>query len=684
MIKQNVIHSLLFLILSNGLIAQKTDKLFKEAEKLFFEENFKEALVGFNQIMEIEPTHQQAEYKAEICILLTTNQDMSFEKMRSFSETLGRQDKFYPYWMGRIYARQYNYDMAIASWESFLRQDGYKSKEIVAETRAFLADARKKKSFLTSPADFRMTQLDGSINSESAELSPVFIQATNELLFVSSKEAAEDKETFRVYHSTFQNGAWNPVSEIEALGLYTRETANLQVVDEDGKLFVFDPRKGGDLFYSEAVQGKWRIPVEFDSKVTGNDINSHFFINSHEDRIIFSTRTKANGLDLYQSFKDVRTGKWTKPTPFAPEINGMGDEDSPYLSEDEMTLYFSSTGHSSIGGYDVFMSEFDSVNLAWSEPVQLGFPINSPGDEINFKLSSDGSFGYLSSNRIESLGDFDIYYFNKIEKIELKGSVIDEQAKQPFTDAIIRFVSEQYPSETLVLSTGEKGRYFAEIIAGDTYTVEVLRGDSIVYTDKLEIQKTEGLSTTYLKDFILNSPGLSSIQLVHTVSSVEERAFNEIQSDIESERLSINRTSEMSDYISFEMPLAVGPVHDLPKPHQTGRKAIIHNVYFDFGTARLSQNAQPVLEDLYNVLVQNPGLTIEIGGHTDNVGSPDVNEWLSQNRAEAVKSWLIRKGIGDSRLTTRGYGAALPLASNDDEKNGRELNRRIEVLVINK
>jgi outer membrane protein OmpA-like peptidoglycan-associated protein len=120
-----------------------------------------------------------------------------------------------------------------------------------------------------------------------------------------------------------------------------------------------------------------------------------------------------------------------------------------------------------------------------------------------------------------------------------------------------------------------------------------------------------------------------------------------------------------------------------PVNYSVGKKVIIHNVYFNFGTTGVTEDSDPVLEELYQSLVRSPNLKVEIGGHTDNIGSAEVNLWISGNRAKKIRNWLIKRGINGNRLVARGYGASRPLASNDDEEDGRELNRRIEIRVIN-
>ncbi len=644
---------------------RKLKKVYAYAEKQFYQENFFPALEAYQFVLNGDPDYEDADYKAEICSLLTEYREKSIDKLLSYESTKGKNDKFYYYWLGRAYVSKYMFEEGMETWEKFLSSKARKSEIIVEETRDFIKDARVKMDFFLNADDFEIHQLGQEINSKGAELSPVYFEEKEELLFASSRKNIEG-DVFRIYHAIKQDDGWTDLSEVNVLGDFIRETANLEVVNEDGKLFLFDVKKG-DLFYSETSNGKWMRPREWDSKLSSTHIKSHFFINEHEDRIVFSTNVEAKtkGLDLYQTFRDAQSGKWSKPAPFADIINGPMDEDSPYLSPDESTLYFSSNGHGSIGGLDIFKTVFDSTTRTWSEPVNLGFPINSPDDEVQFKMNLDGESGYFSSNRLNSKGDYDIYFFWEIEKIDIRGRVFNASTKSPVQDAIIKFTPSQYTDEFFRSHLDENGKYSTEIISDETYLVEIIKDKKVLFTDNFEIHETGGEKTTYIKDFVFNADiddPSSDKQLI------EDDRITEPQQVADSE------TRKIQDEISIEQVkrLAIDP----------SKKAIIHNIYFGFGTAGLSRASNPVLEELKKVLENNPEMIVEIGGHTDSIGPEEVNNWLSENRAKAVRKWLIDHGVESNRLIAKGYGESRPMASNDDEKEGRELNRRIEVMVL--
>ena len=439
-------------------------------------------------------------------LALGERREESLDQLIEFRDTDGKEDELYPYYLGKAYDYRYEFQKASETYESLLngaRSLSNTHEEIVKE--ALTLTKRKMEAF-ANPDNYEIQQLPAPINSQFAELSPTYFKEKHELLFASSRASYDGDEKFDIYHAKGDAADWSDISTVPVLGQFDRSTANIEVVDEDGKLFLFNPVKGGDLFYSETTDGAWETPKEFDSKITSTYLESHFFINEHEDRIIFASakNAKKTGLDLYQSFKDPETGKWTKPAPFANVINSEFDEDSPYLTHDEKTLYFSSNGHNGIGGYDVFKSEFDVATSTWSEPENLGFPINSPEDEIHFKINADGKSGYFSSDRLHTLGDFDIYFYFEISKVKIEGKVFDETSQRLLSDVEVVFTPSKYEEEKFRSKTSSRGVYKMEIISDEIYRVEIKRDDKVIFIDQFEIHEVGGdYSTTHIKDFMI-------------------------------------------------------------------------------------------------------------------------------------------------------------------------------------
>jgi len=680
-----------------GVEAQKLYKLHKEAEEAFFDERFGDAVPIYETILEADSSFEDVSYKYEIARLLSDRQYTDMSTFLGFEKTMSKRDKFFYYWKGRVLLEEYDFEEAEESLQQFLKRPERKSPIIVNEAKKWVAEAQAAKKFLDNPENYEIHLLHEGVNTQQAELSPVFFAGKEELLFLSNRDERKPDE-FQIYHTRHEgNRAWSDPTRVYNVGTFTRDNANIEVVAEDGRLFQFRTKKGGDLFYSEPTESKdgWSVPREFDSKITTTHLSSHFFINEHEDRIIFAKEVgnkKSPNLDLYESFKDPESGKWSNPSVFANNINSDYNEDSPFLSADEKTLYFASDGHETMGGYDIFKSEFNEASNSWSEPVSLGFPINSPDDEIHFKLNPDQKSGYFTSNRLNTFGDYDIFFFWEVNTVRIKGKVLDGETGEPVAGVRIYFRPIEYLDLYYYSETNANGEYSTEITADDIFKVELKYSDkSIVDLGEFEIHETGGTNTTHIKDFYVGGSGEEEgeedeSRVAADRSSVGAPATNMSAPAAPTARPQRdNSTIDVSDaQVNREVRYEEVPIEDLANPpslRSTGRKAIVRNVYFEFDDSRIVDESVPVLNSLLSLMKQNPGLSIEIAGHTDNIGSKAINQRVSERRAKAVRKWLIQNGIDGSRLSAKGYGESIPLASNDDELEGRELNRRIELIV---
>lgn len=492
-----------------SLHGQGVKKLYSKAEKLFYDEQFDEARIIYEQIVASDPAFRAAIYKREICILLTDRLYSDLSKFNAFEDEMKYKDKFYYYWKGRVMLGQYRLEEAMVYLRRFLTSPAPKSQIIIKEAYKWVKWCQRAKVFMDNPGYYEIHRLEAGVNTKQAELSPVFFAGHEELLFVSNRDETK-KDQYEIYHTRHEGDQkWSEPSIVEGIGTFSRDQANIEVVAEDGRLFHFREDKGGSLYYSEPSESKmgWSMPVVFDSKVASAHLHSHFFINEHEDRILFAKNVggkKGKNLDLFQTYKDAETGDWSNPAPFAPTINSPYDEDSPYLSPDETELYFSSNGHHTMGGYDVFRSTFDKETLTWSAPKNLGFPVNSPDDELHFKLNPDQISGYFSSNRLNTIGDFDIFFFWEIHKVNIQGRVIDNKTGEPVTRGRIFFRPLAYPQLYYFSPIDEEGQYNTVLSADEAFTVEIKKENGeIISLDQFEIHVTGGTQTTYLKDFYL-------------------------------------------------------------------------------------------------------------------------------------------------------------------------------------
>ena len=633
--------------------AQNLDKKKLKAESLFFTEKFDKAREAYEELKGLAPSYGTGLYRLEICSLLTIAKNKPMTRLESYAGTQGRKDKFYHYWMTKIYFQQNNYKKAIESGTKFVNSKQYKSKEIIQEIKDLRKKAQIIDDYYSKPANYEVEHLHQNVNSNFHESSPVYFRDKEELLFLSSRPVSGEKgkgETFYIYESRRDGNEWAKPRRLANLGSYKLENANIEVVRNDGRLFVYTDKSGGDLFYSEMTGGSWSALKEFDAKITDTKLESHFYINEKEDRIIFADRKKGDtkDLDLYQSVKDPNTNAWSAPQHITSKINSDQDEDYPFLSADEKTLYFSSKGHGSIGGFDIFKSELNESTNSWSEPVVLAYPMNTPDDDIQFKIDEEINSGYFVSNRVESKGRYDIFFFHEADKVFVEGSVLDGKGDL-VSNAELRFVPKRSTGLLVQSMTDEGGKFDVTVGADDDIMVEIKINRELVHSEEFHSPAANGSSGVFTIDFTL---------------PVEKEAFAEEVAVVET----IDPKYSKVEHISTKF--------------RKSNKARIGNIYFRLNDYALPYESNEILETLLTSLKQNPELRFEISGHTDNQGLAENNLVLSEKRAQSVVDYLVSNGIDAGRLEAKGYGETRPLASNDDEINGRELNRRIEVAVL--
>ena len=382
-----------------------------------------------------------------------------------------------------------------------------------------------------------------------------------------------------------------------------------------------------DIYFSENVNGEWSKIKPLSDKINkANSWESQPSISTDGKTLYFISDRQGGygGYDIYKSTME-DNGEWGAPVNLGPTINSKGNEKSPFIHPDGITLYFSSDGWPGMGGYDIFYSKLDD-NGAFSKPVNLGYPINSPDNEIGFFVSTDGTKGYFASNKFSGKGGWDLYSFDLYEEARpekvlfIKGTVKDESSTLPVKAKIeLRNVETKKVSE-IPLDTNT-GKYVAVTPFKNDYVMTIKKEGYV--SESKYIAKT---------DTVFSAPA-------------------NIDMDI--------------------------------KPIELNKSYRINDIYFDFNSFQLNPESKIVLDQFIEFLNFNPSLDIEIQGHTDNIGNDAENLKLSANRAKAVYDYLVQMGISSERLTYKGFGKTKPVATNETEE-GRAKNRRTVFLITKK
>jgi outer membrane protein OmpA-like peptidoglycan-associated protein len=342
---------------------------------------------------------------------------------------------------------------------------------------------------------------------------------------------------------------------------------------------------------------------------------------------LYFVSNRKGGYGGYDIWKSVLTDKgWGEPQNLGPNINTAYNEQSPFIHADDSTLYFCSNGWPGMGGQDLFVSKLGKDGV-WQKPVNLGYPINTNGDESGLTISANGSTAYFSSNNLNGMGGFDIYTFEMPLNIRphlvtyVKGIVSDIKTKQPL-EAAVEIIDLQnnlpvYQDSSAV----DRGDFLVTLTSGKNYGLNISKDGYLFYSENFSLEGHE-----------------------------PSKPFN---------------------------------INVLLEPIEVGNKVILKNIFFDSNKFEIKPDSKPELDKLVDFLTLNPSLHIEISGHTDNVGNDQANQTLSENRAKAVFAYLIANKIAPARLVYKGYGKTQPIAPNETEED-RSKNRRTEFKIIAK
>lgn len=435
--------------------------------------------------------------------------------------------------------------------------------------------------------------------------------------------------SYRIADNVFDNGKEMPYpfNRNENEGGATITGNNKELIYTVCKM-VTSPRQyyNCDLYSSKNIKGYWTdiVPLERVNRPDTWESMPSVTADGRELYFVSNRPGGVGGYDIYKSFKD-ENGEWSEPINVGEHINTPGDEKSPFIHTDTRTLYFSSNGRPGVGGYDIYYVKLNDNNEK-PEVKNIGYPINTENDEIGFIVSIDGKYGYFSSNNMknESMGGMDFYYFSlyneaKPEEVLLvKGNIKSEDTTKPIK-ATVQIKSMESKHITFI-PVDEDGDYVASLLKNEDYLLTI-KGEDIVY------------QSTYVAA----------------------------------------KDSITAPVIKLEMEV---------QPIEVGKHYRLHNIYFAFNSADILANSQKVLDEFIVFLNDHPTLQIGIEGHTDNVGSDEFNLILSENRAKAVYNYLVNNGIDANRLQYKGFGESSPIATNETEE-GRAMNRRTEFVILN-
>lgn len=660
---------LFFSLLVISSFAQSEKKLMQEGEKAY-NEGFKTSALDFYlKAYDINPDNAELNYQIGKIYLETIHKTKSLPYLQ---KAYALNDKFpnVQYYLGRSYHYNHEFDKAIEFYDQAKKetQDAAKIKDIDRK----IYECNNGKLFVENPVEVKIENMGTVINTKYPEYAPIVSADESTLIFTSRREGStggfmDEKGEFYedIYISEKQGKSWSAPRNISAAINTSTHDASIGLSPNGKELFIYKDDGAGDIYMClQKRDGTWSKPEALDINSKKNYENSAAITPDGKKLFFTSNREGGYGdLDIYVSEKG-KDGKWGEPVNLGPTVNTEGAEEGPFLDLDGRTLYFASTMHNGMGDFDIFKTVYDSVSNSWSDPENLGYPINSADEDLYFTLSGDGRHAYFASAKENSIGDKDLYmitmppredYEELVTRVEaISGKTIE---REKFDSLKLKPKPEPEPVKEIVLQPVILKGTIKEVGSNQPLEAKVQvmdKENNVVYTF------TTAADGQYLYEIPLKEPGSYTV-------SVEKTGYG-----FATKQTSTPAPGPEKEIVLVDLGL---------KKLDVGTKFVLRNIYFDFDKSTIKPQSEPELQKLVDMLNSNPNLKIEIGGHTDSYGSNSYNKDLSQRRANAVVKYLISKGIDKGRLGGKGYGEEKPIASNDDEIDGRELNRRTEFEV---
>jgi len=622
--------------------AQSTRKDLQTGNKLFNQENYRASIPYYERVLAKDPNNATALFRAGVAYL-------SFDKEKA-SDYIYKAQKIKPkvskdveYWLGRVDHLNYNFDEAITHYQAYnatLKKRNDTRREEVAQ---LIQHSKNAKILFNSPKDIFVKNLGPTVNTQYSEHSPVISSDDKTLIFTtranptdipgldskSRNKTAADGEYYEGIVETHRidSDNWEKPRSLSAALNSKGHDASDQLFDNDTKLLMYRSDEDGDVFVaSKQAGGDWGAPTKLNSNINSKAYEGDAYITPDGLTLYFSTAkySEDGNLDLYYSTRTTG-GDWGPAKSLGNTINTKYDEDSPYISRDGKTLFFSSRGHNTMGDYDIFQSKYDSVGRKWGRPENMGYPINTPDADSYYRLAPDGTYAYLSSYRIGGYGEKDIYTISYIKNINVKGTVF---SKRDSTQAIpgVELVFNGTQADKTAISfrdvTKEDGTYGVKVLSARTYQVAVNKDGKNIETQEFAVPISLNDSTSIVKNFYVDYIDTSAIA-----------------------------------------------------------NSRFAKIYFDTDKYKLRPESIVALNNTAVILKANTGVNISIEGNCDSRNTDEYNMVLGQNRADAAKNYLVKQGVASARLTTVSYGERRPAAPNDSPEN-MQLNRRDEFRVV--
>lgn len=532
--------------------------------------------------------------------------------------------------LGEAYISTGQHDKALSVLDNYLKSEANPSSR-TARARSLRNNAAFALANKDDLSGYQIKPLSDTVNQHEMQYFPVLTGDHQQLIFTRRLTHNPNDDEDLLVSVKDGSGRWtSPKSISKNINSVLNE--GTCSVSADGRKLIFTScvGRGGygscDLYESNKKGADWSMPVNLGPGVNTSAWESQPSLSADGRTLYFVSERKSGygRRDIWVSTLG-EDGKWSKAENAGKRINSAFDEISPFIHVNGRTLFFASSGLPGFGGYDIYYSEKDST---WGAPRNLGAPLNNHHDQYSIFITADGSKAYYS---------YEVTLADGTSRSKLYEATIPKEAQMRLRSNYVKGIVRDRDTKALLDASIElidlRGQEMISLVHSDSITGEYL----FILTQGSEYALHVSRAGYLFKSMYFN------------YSSVED--LEPIVLDIELEKI------------------------------KKGSVEILSNIFFAFNAYDLQEKSVAELQRLVRFLNQNPGVSIEIGGHTDNIGTADYNIALSEKRAKSVYDYLVSKKISPSRMKIKGYGSGQPIADNNTE-DGRQRNRRIEFKIL--
>lgn len=502
----------------------------------------------------------------------------------------------------------------------------------------------QEENIITSSTIIKIENIGPAINTQFPELRPTISADGNLLFFIRQNDPFNTKynvvpNSQDIWFSERDSaGKWSNAVHLGYPLNTTEYNAVFWISPDNNRILIRNAFINGDYFGNGVSMcyltkyGNWSKPEmlqikNYNKYDRGNQYGATMASDGQTLLLYMSEKEGSFNNDIYVCFLQPG-GTWSEPKSLGKKINlAKYNEMTPYLASDGETLYFSSDRPGGVGDNDIWKSKrLDKSWQKWSDPVNLGSPINTTEWDAFFTLDAGGEYAYMTTG-LDTYGQSDIVKIKLLEKekpnpvVLVSGNVYNAKTKQPLSASLVYETLPDGEEAGNGISSPSDGAFKIVLPYDKNYSIRATADHFFAISENLNLD------------------------------SLIKAGYKEIHKDL------------------YLVPIEVGQVVRL------------NNVFFDFDKWDLRPESYIELNRVVKLLMDNPAIEIEMSAHTDSRGSDEYNFTLSDNRAKSVMEYIVSKGIDASRITSHGYGETKPVATNDTDE-GRQLNRRVEFKIL--